>query len=181
EETDIAALPARDFIYHASDGLRLYARDYGDPLQPFLPVVCLPGLTRTARDFEALAAFLAGHPQRPRRVVTFDYRGRGRSARDPDIGNYNPVAEMNDVCDGMAALGIARAIIVGTSRGGIIAMLMGIARPASLAGVVLNDIGPQIEPIGLARIKTYIGRTPLPDDWSDAARILKRLHGPRFT
>jgi pimeloyl-ACP methyl ester carboxylesterase len=80
----------------------------------------------------------------------------------------------------MAALGIGRAVIIGTSRGGIIAMLMGVARPAMLAGVVLNDIGPAIEPIGLARIKTYVGRTPLPDDWPDAVRILKRLHGARF-
>jgi len=88
---------------------------------------------------------------------------------------------MNDIFDGMAALGVSRAVVVGTSRGGMIAMLMGVARPALLAGIVLNDIGPFVEPLGLARIKTYVGRTPLPDDWADAVRILKRLHGAQFT
>ena len=88
---------------------------------------------------------------------------------------------MSDVLDGMAALGVGRAIVVGTSRGGIIAMLMGVARPHALAGIVLNDIGPVLEPVGLARIKTYIGRTPSPDDWDDAIHIIKRLHGGQFT
>jgi pimeloyl-ACP methyl ester carboxylesterase len=88
---------------------------------------------------------------------------------------------MNDIFDGMAALGISRAVAVGTSRGGIVAMLMGVARPATLAGIVLNDIGPKLEPLGLARIKSYVGRTPAPDDWDDAVRILKRLHGAQFT
>lgn len=171
----------RDFTYHSADGLALYARDYGDRLAPWLPVVCLPGLTRCHRDFENLAHFLSNHRHRPRRVVCFDYRGRGRSARDARAENYNPLQEMNDTFDGMAAMGISRAIVVGTSRGGIVAMLMGVARPSVLAGIVLNDIGPQIEPLGLARLKTYVGRTPSPDDWDDAARILKRLHGAQFT
>lgn len=171
----------RDFNYYSSDGLPLYARDYGDRLQPWLPVVCLPGLTRNHSDFDDLARFLSNHRHRPRRVVCFDYRGRGRSAWDKNTENYNPLQEMNDVFDGMAALGINRAVVVGTSRGGIVAMLMGVARPAMLAGVVLNDIGPKLEPLGLARIKTYVGRTPTPEDWDDAVRILKRLHGHQFT
>jgi pimeloyl-ACP methyl ester carboxylesterase len=171
----------RDVTYYSSDGLALFARDYGDRLQPWLPAICLPGLTRNHRDFDDLAVFLSCHRHRPRRVVCFDYRGRGRSAWDRNTGNYNPLQEMNDIFDGMAALGISRAVAVGTSRGGIVAMLMGVARPATLAGIVLNDIGPKIEPIGLARIKTYIGRTPAPDDWADAVRILKRLHGAQFT
>jgi pimeloyl-ACP methyl ester carboxylesterase len=170
-----------DVTYRSSDGLTLFARDYGDPLEPWLPVVCLPGLSRNHRDFEELASFLSTHRHRPRRVVCFDYRGRGRSEWDTKSENYNPLTEMNDVFDGMAALGISRAVVVGTSRGGIIAMLMGVARPATLAGIVLNDIGPEIEPLGLARIKTYVGRTPIPDDWNDAVRILKRLHGAQFT
>jgi pimeloyl-ACP methyl ester carboxylesterase len=181
DETSPSAPPPRDVTYRSSDGLTLYARDYGDPLQPWLPVVCLPGLSRSHRDFDELAVFLSTHRHRPRRVVCFDYRGRGRSEWDPRTENYNPLAEMNDVFDGMAALGISRAVVVGTSRGGIVAMLMGVARPAVLAGIVLNDIGPVIEPLGLARIKTYVGRTPRPDDWPDAVRILKRLHGAQFT
>jgi pimeloyl-ACP methyl ester carboxylesterase len=170
-----------DVTYRSSDGLALFARDYGDPLEPWLPVVCLPGLSRNHRDFEELALFLSTHRHRPRRVACFDYRGRGRSEWDRKSENYNPLTEMNDVFDGMAALGISRAVVVGTSRGGIIAMLMGVARPATLSGIVLNDIGPEIEPLGLARIKTYVGRTPMPDDWNDAVRILKRLHGAQFT
>ena len=181
QASSVPAPEGRDTTYRSSDGLALYARDYGDSLEPWLPVVCLPGLSRSHRDFEDLAIFLSTHRHRPRRVVCFDYRGRGRSEWDDRIENYNPLTEMNDVFDGMAALGISRAIAVGTSRGGIIAMLMGVARPAVLAGIVLNDIGPAIEPLGLARIKTYVGRTPMPDDWPDAVRILKRLHGAQFT
>jgi pimeloyl-ACP methyl ester carboxylesterase len=172
--------PPRDFFYSSSDGLTLYARDYGDPIAPWLPVICLPGLTRNSRDFEDLAVYLSTHRHRPRRVVCFDYRGRGRSAYDRDVNNYNPLTEMNDVLDGMAALGIPRAVVVGTSRGGIIAMLMAVARPASLAGVVLNDIGAVIEARGLVRIKSYVGRIPQPNDWADALGILRRLHGPSF-
>jgi pimeloyl-ACP methyl ester carboxylesterase len=171
----------RDITYRSSDGLTLFARDYGSPIEPWLPVVCLPGLARSHRDFEDLALFFSAHRHRPRRVVCLDYRGRGGSEWDSNVANYNPLTEMNDVFDGMAALGINRAVVIGTSRGGIIAMLMGIARPATLAGIVLNDIGPEIEPLGLARIKTYVGRTPMPDDWDDAVRILKRLHGAQFT
>ena len=171
----------RDFTYTSRDGLKLFARDVGPRGSTKLPVVCLAGLTRTSRDFETLAVRLATDPDKPRRVVSFDYRGRGLSDRDKDPANYNPVTEMNDVVDGMTALGIPRAIVIGTSRGGIIAMLMGVARPASVAALVLNDIGPAIEPLGLARIKAYVGRTPLPDDWADAARIQQRLHGAQFT
>src|SRR5205814_9122507 len=108
-------------------------------------------------------------------------RGRGQSEWDRFSDNYNPLVEMGDVFDGMAALGVPRAAVVGTSRGGIIAMLMAVARPSTVAAVVLNDIGPVIEPRGLARIKTYVGRTPAPEDWSDAERLLRRLHGAQFT
>ncbi len=112
--------------------------------------------------------------------MTFDYRGRGRSQWDKNSKNYNPLAEMADVLDGMARLGIARAAVVGTSRGGIIGMLMGVARPRTVAALVLNDIGPALEARGLARIKSYVGATPMPDDWADAARIQRRLHGGQF-
>ncbi len=171
----------RDLHYLSGDGLRLHVAEYGDAISPWLPVVCLPGLSRNARDFHDLAVHLSTHRHRPRRVLAFDLRGRGGSEWDKDVARYTPLVEMQDVLDGMAALGVGRAIVVGTSRGGIIAMLMAVARPSVLAGVVLNDIGPAIEPRGLARIKTYIGRTPAPDDWDDAVRILRRLHGGQFT
>ncbi len=171
----------RDLSYLSGDGLRLHVAEYGDPISPWLPVVCIPGLSRSARDFHDLAVHLSTHRHRPRRVLAFDLRGRGGSEWDKDVAHYTPLIEMQDVLDGMAALGVGRAIVVGTSRGGIIAMLIAVARPSALAGVVLNDIGPAIEPRGLARIKTYIGRTPAPDDWDDAVRILRRLHGGQFT
>jgi pimeloyl-ACP methyl ester carboxylesterase len=172
---------SRDLFYTSSDGLRLHVAEYGDAISPWLPVVCIPGLSRSARDFHELGLHLSQHGDRPRRVLAFDLRGRGMSEWDENIAHYTPIVEMQDVLDGMAALGVDRAVIVGTSRGGIIAMLMAVVRPSVIAGVVLNDIGPAIEPRGLARLKTYVGRTPAPDDWDDAAHILRRLHGNQFT
>jgi pimeloyl-ACP methyl ester carboxylesterase len=171
----------RDIYYWSSDGLRLHARDYGERGSDHLPVVCLPGLTRTSRDFHALATHLAWHRETPRRVLVFDYRGRGGSEWDTNAGNYNAGVELADVLDGMTAFGISRAAVVGTSRGGIIGMLMGFARPQAVACLVLNDIGPYVEPRGLVRLKSYVGRTPKPDDWADAARIQRRLHASQFT
>ncbi|MCB1500554.1 MAG: alpha/beta hydrolase [Bauldia sp.] len=168
-------------FYTSVDGLRLHVAEYGEPSAPWLPVVCIPGLSRSFRDFHFLALRLAGDPERPRRVLAFDLRGRGMSEWDKDVAHYTPLMEMQDVLDGMAALGVGRAVVVGTSRGGLIAMLMGVARPSALAGVVLNDVGPAIEARGLARLKTYVGRMPAPDDWDDAVRILRRLHGRQFT
>lgn len=181
EEAEAPVSPVfREAIYSSADGLRLSVRDYGNPLAPWLPVVCLAGLTRDSRDFHELAVHLSTHRHRPRRVVAFDYRGRGRSQWAANAESYNPLAEMNDVLDGMAALNIPRAVVVGTSRGGIIGMMMGAARPATVAGLVLNDVGPVIEAQGLARIKTYVGRTPQPNDWADAAHLLRRIHGASF-
>jgi pimeloyl-ACP methyl ester carboxylesterase len=171
----------RPVHFRSQDGLSLFVRDYGDRLSPWLPVVCLPGLSRNSRDFDELARLLSGSLERPRRVLAFDYRGRGQSEWDRLSDNYNPLVEMSDVLDGMAALGVPRAAVIGTSRGGIIGMLMAVARPSMVAALVLNDIGPVIEPRGLARIKTYVGRTPAPEDWDDAERILRRLHGVQFT
>lgn len=171
----------RDVFYSARDGLRLHARDYGDPTSPWTPVVCLPGLTRTTRDFHALAAHLAGHRHRPRRVISFDYRGRGLSAWDRDGSGYTILTEMNDVLDGMAALNVTAAAIVGTSRGGIIGMTMALTRPGAVTALVLNDIGPEVEARGLARIKMSVGQTPSPENWAEAVAILRRLLGGQFT
>ena len=181
EDQPVAEAVFREITYRSADGLELFARDYGDRLSPWLPVVCLAGLTRNSRDFHDLAVHLSTHRHRPRRVVAFDYRGRGRSQRAPGPESYNPAAEMHDIFDGMGALGIARAVVVGTSRGGIIGILMGVTRPASVAGLVLNDVGPKIEALGLARIKATVGGTPSPVSWPDAARLLRRLYGSSFT
>ncbi|HTT48443.1 MAG TPA: alpha/beta hydrolase [Pseudolabrys sp.] len=175
----MTAEPQSVFI-SAPDGLRLHARCYGRRSAPALPVVCLPGLARTEADFETLAEALAGDASRPRRVIALDYRGRGRSEYDKEPANYNFQVELADVLAVIAALDAARAVFVGTSRGGILAMLLAAIRPAAIAGVVLNDIGPVIEPKGLIRIKGYVGKLPQPRSFEEAAEILRRLFDAQF-
>ena len=171
--------PTSHFI-SAPDGLRLHAREYGLRSASALPVVCLPGLARSGNDFDTLARTLAGDAARPRRVVALDYRGRGLSAYDPDPANYNLQVEIADVLAALTALDCAPAIFIGTSRGGILTMLMAAVRPGMIAGVVLNDIGPVIEPKGLMRIKGYVGKLPQPRSYEDGADILRRLFSAQF-
>jgi pimeloyl-ACP methyl ester carboxylesterase len=164
----------------APDGLRLHARCYGARSAPALPVVCLPGLARTAADFDALGQALASAPSTPRRVIALDYRGRGQSEYDRDPANYNFQVELADLLAVMAALDATPAILIGTSRGGILAMLLAAVRPTAIAGVVLNDIGPVIEPKGLMRIKGYVGKLPQPRSFEEGAEILRRLFDAQF-
>jgi pimeloyl-ACP methyl ester carboxylesterase len=164
----------------APDGLKLHARCYGRRSAPALPVVCLPGLARTAADFDALASALAGDARHPRRVIALDYRGRGQSEYDRDPAHYNFQVELADLLAVMAALDAARAILIGTSRGGILAMLLAAVRPTAIAGVVLNDIGPVIEPKGLMRIKGYVGKLPQPRSFEEGGEILRRLFDAQF-
>ena len=164
----------------AHDGLKLHARCYGRRSAAALPVVCLPGLARTAADFEVLGQALANDRRLPRRVIALDYRGRGQSEYDRDPANYNFQVELADVLAVIAALDAARAIFVGTSRGGILAMLLAAVRPTAIAGVVLNDIGPVIEPKGLMRIKGYVGKLPQPRSFEEGAEILRRLFDAQF-
>lgn len=162
----------------ARDGLRLHARDYGDASARRLPVVCLPGLSRPAEDFDRLARVLAAQG---RRVLALDYRGRGRSDWDPDPKNYDLRVESSDIADVLTALGVDRAVFVGTSRGGLHIMLLGALRPSFLAGAVLNDIGPVIAPEGLRRIRGYIGKAPPLRSWDEAVGAMKRIADGRFT
>jgi pimeloyl-ACP methyl ester carboxylesterase len=173
-------MPANSVFISAPDGLRLHVRCYGARSAPALPVVCLPGLARTAADFEALADVLSSDPSTPRRVIALDYRGRGQSEYDRDPANYNFQVELADVLAVIAALDAARAIFVGTSRGGILAMLLAAVRPTAIAGCVLNDIGPVIEPKGLIRIKGYVGKLPQPRSFEEGAEILRRLFDAQF-
>ncbi|TAU88107.1 alpha/beta hydrolase [Rhizobium leguminosarum] len=171
-------------FYTTSDGLRLYARDYlSDQAATAgrLPVLCLPGLTRNTRDFHPLALLLSRDTTVPRRVIALDSRGRGNSAWDDNKANYNLAIEAGDVIAACAALGIERAIFIGTSRGGLILHLIAATRPDLLEAVILNDIGPVLEAEGLARIRDYLNSVRRPADWNEAAVILKENHGASFT
>lgn len=170
----------RDVYYASFDDLRLYVRHYPAPAETARSVICLPGLTRNSRDFHALATYLSRHPERPRNVYSFDYRGRGRSQYDRHWRNYTPFTELLDTLDFLTLRGLHRVGIVGTSRGGIIAMLMAALRPTAMGPVVLNDIGPVIETRGLARIIGYVGRMPVPKTWPDAAMILREMNEHAF-
>ncbi len=163
----------QDVYFTSQDGLRLYARDYSKSGNAkTTPVVCLAGLTRNSRDFHELASRMA--PMR--RVVAMDYRGRGRSDYADDWETYTPLQEMQDTFDMMAALGVNDAIIAGTSRGGLIAMMMAAARPTCVHGAILNDIGPEVNPQGLLRIHGYLGVTPKATDWNDAVYLMKSIN-----
>lgn len=175
-----AADTGRDIFVTAADGLRLHVRQYGAPTAPALPVVCLPGLARTVADFAALAPALADDPQRKRRVIAIDSRGRGQSDYDRNPDNYNLAVELTDLVTVLTALAVGPAIFVGSSRGGLLTMLLGAADPAAIAGAVLHDIGPVIETQGLARIKGYVGKLPPPQSFADGAEILRRLFAPQF-
>jgi pimeloyl-ACP methyl ester carboxylesterase len=179
---DIAAEPDWDEIrYTSNDGLTLYARHYRSPGARARPVVCLPGLTRNSADFHDLASFLANHPSRPREVYCPDYRGRGKSDFDVEWRNYSPLIEVLDVLDLMAIAGLERAALIGTSRGGIISMIMAAMRPNAIGALVLNDIGPVIETAGLARIMGYAGKIPLPGDWAEATELVRSMNKRFFT
>ena len=170
----------RDVFSQSADGLKLHAKVIGPDSSTALPVLCLPGLTRTADDFDDIARAIAMSPSAPRKVVSIDYRGRGLSDYDPDPAKYTVPVELGDVLTIAASLGISRAILLGTSRGGLISMAMAAAQPKLLAGVILNDIGPALEVGGLMKIKGYIANPPLRQTWDEAARGLKELFGTVF-
>jgi pimeloyl-ACP methyl ester carboxylesterase len=181
-DADSQAFQDRTFL--SSDGLTLHLRDY-DPgvaaTDGRLPVICLAGLTRNARDFHSLALILSRDPVAPRRVIALDYRGRGLSDRDENKTNYNLAVEARDVIEACAYLNIGRAAFIGTSRGGLILHLLAGMKPALVAAAVLNDVGPVIEPDGLMRIRDDLNSARLPRDMREAAALLKLRHGADFS
>jgi len=164
----------RDCHFTAQDGIRLYYRDYAGPAgnghdRPV--ALCLPGLARNSKDFDGLARRLMGR----HRVLAPDYRGRGRSAYDPDWLHYHPRTYLNDLRHLLTLANVHRAVVIGTSLGGIMGMALGVLMPGVLAGVVLNDVGPDVPPTGLNRILAYLGEDRTQPDWPAAAQHLRRM------
>jgi pimeloyl-ACP methyl ester carboxylesterase len=153
----------------AGDGLRVYAREYALPDATAVPVLCLAGLTRNAADFEGLAE----HLRERRRVVCLDLPGRGRADRTNHWRRYDPRLLIDDVRHALAALGVHRALVVGTSLGGVLAAALGVVQPTLLAGVVFNDIGPDVGADGLSVILDVIGKDTPQADWSAAVAFLR--------
>ncbi len=164
-----------DGYWTSRDGLRLHYRDYaGRGDRP--AVVCLPGLTRNARDFDTLAARLAGDW----RVICPDMRGRGDSAYARDSSTYAPRQYIEDVQVLLEEPGLERVVLIGTSLGGIMTMVMGLVMGERIAGAVLNDIGPVVEADGLARIMDYVGKGSSFPTWMHAARALEETQAANF-
>ena len=164
---------AGEYWFESHDGLRLFSRVYEGPGAAAPVVLCLHGLTRNSRDFEDLAARLA-----PRyRVIVPDVRGRGLSAHDPNFNNYQIPVYLGDVQRMLAGLGATRVTIVGTSMGGLMAMVLAAMQPALVAGIVLNDVGPVLEPAGIERIRAYVGKSPPVRDWAGAVAQVRMVYG----
>ena len=159
--------------WDAADGLELYSRVYDADPAGALSVLCLPGLTRNSRDFEALAPHLA----RRYRVVCPDLRGRGLSARDPQWRNYHPGIYIGDIERLMDVLELQRVAIIGTSLGGLLAMLLAAALPRRVVGIVVNDIGPEADPHGIERVRSYAGKLPPVRTWEEAIAQHRRVNG----
>ncbi|NOZ67315.1 MAG: alpha/beta hydrolase [Alphaproteobacteria bacterium] len=162
--------------YDSHDGLKLYYRQYGTGDQDKTPLLCLHGLTRNSRDFDRFARHFA----KGRRVYSLDIRGRGQSAYDPDYGNYQIPVYAQDVLTFLTHEKLDRVIPVGTSMGGLISMTIGAIKPDVLAGIILNDIGPDIDPKGIERISAFVGNGITLDSWQQAINGVKVINGSMF-
>ena len=161
-----------DRYWNSADGVKLHYRDYdGDRDRP--PILCIPGLTRNARDFEPVTDRFAGDW----RVISIDLRGRGGSAYDPDPSNYKPMVYVADIMKLLDQLGIADAVFVGTSLGGICTMALALGDRERIAGALINDVGPVIDLAGIDRIKSYVGNDVRFAGWDDAIDELAQRNG----
>ncbi|MGP1275169.1 MAG: alpha/beta fold hydrolase [Caulobacterales bacterium] len=166
-------------FFKAADGIRTAYRFYpASGGSGSLPVICLHGLTRNSRDFEGLAPSIAAGG---RNVIAVDVRGRGLSDRGSAPDRYNPQVYVEDMLGLLDQEGIAKIIAIGTSMGGLMTMITAALRPGLLAGAVLNDIGPELDPAGLTRIAGYVGGAKGPmADWHEAAAAVRAVNGEAF-
>jgi pimeloyl-ACP methyl ester carboxylesterase len=164
-----------DREFAVRDGLRLHYRDYpGTSEHP--PLLCLPGLTRNARDFADLADRYS-----PRfRVIALDFRGRAASDYDPLPARYNPLTYAGDVVELLDHLGLGEAIFVGTSLGGLVTMVVAATAPQRIAAAIINDVGPDVDPAGIERILSYVGKDIRFKSWDDAADTIAANNGGKF-
>ncbi|MDM4766610.1 alpha/beta hydrolase [Pelomonas sp. SE-A7] len=169
-------MPYFDRYFLSDDGLRLYARDYPGPAPDAPVVLCLPGLTRNSKDFAALA----GQLNTRYRVICPDLRGRGHSARDSDPARYRPDRYCADMLTLLGVLGIPRVSIVGTSLGGLMAVMMAAMAPILVHAIVLNDVGPELDPRGIARIAGYVGKQHEPCSLEQAVERIAAINGEAF-
>jgi pimeloyl-ACP methyl ester carboxylesterase len=169
-------MAAAEYWFDSQEGLRLFSRVYAGPRADAPVVVCLHGLMRNSRDFEDLASHLAARY----RVIVPDVRGRGFSARDPNFNNYQIPVYLNDLLGLFAGLGVGRVGIIGTSMGGLMAMVLAAMQPRLVAGIVLNDVGPEVDPAGLERIRGYAGKSPPVRSWPEAVANVRGIYGPAW-
>lgn len=163
----------KEHFITSADGVKTYVLELapkGTETGP--PVICLHGLSRNHRDFENIFEFLQNAG---RRIFAFDIRGRGKSDWDKNPANYNPLIYFQDVTNACAQLGIEKAVFIGTSMGGIISMLIGAYSPQLVAGILLNDVGPEVAQEGIDRIKSYIGKDTKFTNWEMAALAIKEI------
>ena len=165
-------MPA-EYWFDSQEGLRLFCRVYAGPRADAPVVLCLHGLMRNSRDFEDLALHLTARY----RVVAPDVRGRGFSARDPNPGNYQIPTYIADLLLLLSGLGVDRANIIGTSMGGLMAMVLAAMQPGRVTSIVLNDVGPEIDPRGLERIRGYAGKSPPVRSWEQAVAQVRSIYG----
>lgn len=174
--TAATTAPFTSRFYTSPDGLKLHYRDYQGPPDAHFTVLCIPGLTRNARDFEELAPHLA---QRYR-VLCVELRGRGLSEYAKDSATYVPPVYMRDVAALIQHEGLAQVALIGASLGGIISMILGGVMPQRLLGVILNDVGPELDTAGLTRIASYLGKSKPINSWDDAAAAIQFLDGANY-
>ena len=163
--------PYQDARFTSRDGLSLYYRDYAGAGSG-LPALCIPGMPRNSKDFEDLAPRLASG----RRVLSVDLRGRGHSDYDPDFKNYNPRTYADDIWELLDHAGVPEVVVVGTSLGGIMAMLLSTQKPERIGGAILNDIGPVLEKTGLDRISGYVNSVDHVADWDQAVSVAREAN-----
>ena len=166
---------AVDYFFPSTDGLRLYCAIYHArrPEPAGLPILCLPGLTRNSRDFTTIALHLSEQHD----VLACDLRGRGQSAWDPDATHYQLPTYVQDAWSLLESRRLERVVVLGTSLGALMGIVMAATQPQRIAGVILNDAGPEFDPAGVQRIAAYAGRLPAVASWAGAVAQTKSVYG----